>query len=204
MANMPGEELRNAPPILRMSLVAPYLYGLVFAASLHRAGGWERINQAFSDPPQSMEQVIHPERYLNRDEPELLAPEEIPGLAAEGYEAIDTETLGELEMGVYFGLSREEDMDIAAAAGWDGDHLILYQHADQPDLALWWSVWDDESEAQEAEIAARRIRDMIPEDERPLHLVFRSGRYLLMAHGLPASLHEAARDTLRASVASAS
>ncbi|MFC6737226.1 Hvo_1808 family surface protein, partial [Halolamina salina] len=41
----------------------PYSDGPAFIAAQKRQGGWEAVNDLYDAPPQSAEQVIHPERY---------------------------------------------------------------------------------------------------------------------------------------------
>lgn len=41
----------------------PYAEGLEFVDANQRQGGWDRVDELFSDPPATTEQVIHPEKY---------------------------------------------------------------------------------------------------------------------------------------------
>jgi len=41
----------------------PYSDGPSFIASIYRTGGWDAVNDLYDAPPESAEQVIHPERY---------------------------------------------------------------------------------------------------------------------------------------------
>ena len=41
----------------------PYSDGPTFIASQYREGGWEAVNDLYDAPPESAEQVIHPDRY---------------------------------------------------------------------------------------------------------------------------------------------
>ena len=47
----------------------PYADGPDLIAHLRREGGWAAVDDAFADPPATAEQVIHPERYTDRDPP---------------------------------------------------------------------------------------------------------------------------------------
>ena len=64
-----GASLREAPPILSESLIFPYLRGMVFCASLTNEGGWKALNEAYENPPQSTEQILHPEKYRDQPDP---------------------------------------------------------------------------------------------------------------------------------------
>ena len=70
-------KLDDAPAILRVTLVAPYLRGLQFVAAVQGRGGWPAVNNAHRRPPVSSEQVLHPEKYFAREPGETI---EIPEL----------------------------------------------------------------------------------------------------------------------------
>ncbi|MCB9619325.1 MAG: hypothetical protein H6724_07725 [Sandaracinus sp.] len=172
-----NDSLLAAPPIVRVSLVAPYVAGLRFVRALHASGGWRKIDDAFARLPASMEQVLHPERYLQGEAPEPLTLPEFPAFAAAGFERVDEDTLGELELSVFFARGTGEDTNAAAAAGWAGDLLRLYRAGDRPAI-VWVIRFDDPREATEAESALRRVAD--PNDR--FHRVNRS---LLVCRHVP-------------------
>jgi hypothetical protein len=136
---LPTPDLPGAPPVLRDQLVEPYLTGLEFARALHQRGGWEALRSAWSRPPESTEQVLHPEKFFDREPPRkvevLLAP---PGgrLLTEG-------VLGELLARTLVG--REPP---AATAGWGGDLYKLWDVSGRTVL-VWRSVWDTPGDAGE-------------------------------------------------------
>ena len=41
----------------------PYIEGLSFVKDLMSQGGWDAVNQAYTNVPESTEQIIHPEKY---------------------------------------------------------------------------------------------------------------------------------------------
>ncbi|HET7291277.1 MAG TPA: hypothetical protein VFM88_02530, partial [Vicinamibacteria bacterium] len=139
---LPVPPIEGVPAVLRDQLVRPYVDGLNLARALHARGGWDALREAWSRPPRSTEQVLHPEKLFAGDEPRQVAsrwaPE--PGkLLAEG-------VLGELLAGTLLG------GDSPATAGWGGD---LYRSWDVSGgtLLVWQSVWDtptDEAEFREA------------------------------------------------------
>ena len=114
-------------------------------------------SRAQPTPPQSTEQVLHPERFARHEAPErprLPSPRDALGA---GYELLHEDTLGELEMRVYFGAAAQEAAAQHAAQGWGGDRLYAYRGADQKVAIVWLTIWDDEREAREAEQAAERV-----------------------------------------------
>ncbi|UJR81085.1 hypothetical protein [Sandaracinus amylolyticus] len=197
-----GAELERAPAIVRAPLLSRYLDGLVFTAHLHGSGGFTWIDDAFRRPPESTEQVLHPERYLNRERPETIALPAFDELTDAGLEVHDEDTLGELEMGVYFALGTSSDREAAAATGWGGDRIRVYRGPNGATSAVWFTTWDDEREAIEAEAAASRVRDHVPEAQRASHLVRRVGRALLILRDVDPALQPAVLDDFDAFAAS--
>lgn len=184
---LPGDELNAAPAILRVTLVGAYMHGLVFCAELYRRGGWPLVNAIYRRMPTSSEQVMHPERYLRGELPETVAIPPLPALEAAGLTELDEDTLGEIELGVYFGQTHD-GVDEPAADGWGGDRLRAYRDSAGRVAAVWFTTWDSEAEAREAERAARAIRDRLTEAERSRHHLERNGRALLIVHGLDPAL----------------
>jgi hypothetical protein len=197
-APMHGMELESAPPIVRVTLVAPYFKGLMFAASLHGRGGWEAINRAHAEPPRSSEQLLHPDKYLAREEPEPVVMPAFAELDQAGYVAIDDDTIGELEIAVYLAQHRPTvDTDDAAAAGWAGDRLRVYRHPERDPAVVWFTLWDDAAEAKEAAAAAQAVMSAVPRKARATHRVERQGRAVLIVRGLPSELHPPVRKAFR-------
>jgi hypothetical protein len=184
-----SSELLAAPSIVRAPLLSRYLGGLVFCATLHGRGGFRWIDEAFGSPPQSTEQVLHPDRWLTRDTPEEIQFAEWDELVTAGYRVHDEDTLGELELSIYLAQSTGEDRNLIAGEGWGGDRLRVYSGPNGQTAAIWFTTWDDEREAIEAEAAALRVRDLAPESRRATHRVRRVGRAVLIIRDLEPTLH---------------
>lgn len=145
--------LEAAPPVLRRSLLSPYLDGLRFVLELRRRGGYREVNAAFRRPPETTEQLLHPEKYY-AGEPGRPVP--VPS-APEGY------PIGPLfhdvwgEQSVRLVLEEWLPLVIAAesAAGWGGDRMAIYEKGDEAALA--WSIVMDET-AHAKRLAAAWLR----------------------------------------------
>jgi hypothetical protein len=183
-----GTELEQAPAIIRVPLLSAYVDGLAFCASLHGIGGFEAVNRAHAMPPVSSEQVLHPTRFAEPDLPQELKLPELPELAAAGYEVVREDTLGELEIGVYFSQGAREADAKRAADGWDGDRLRVYRSATQPPAVVWVSVWDSERDAQEAEAAAAHVARQFPTPPADRWEVVRKAKKLLIVRDLAPKL----------------
>jgi hypothetical protein len=143
-----GPSLRTAPPVVQEQLIAPYFDGRNLAAAIFAKGGFALMNQKLERPPRSMEQVLHPEKYLdspgNEDEPvEVALPE-----AARSKPDFDG-TLGEFLIRVLLRAGPEGEAAADAAAGWGGDRYAVLEVGQGSYRLLWRSVWDSEEDARE-------------------------------------------------------
>jgi hypothetical protein len=66
---MQSQELDKAPRALRETLLFPYQQGSDWTKSLYKQGSWDRVSKAFTELPQSTEQILHPEKYLAHEAP---------------------------------------------------------------------------------------------------------------------------------------
>jgi len=185
---MAGPELANAPPIVRVPLLSAYVDGLAFAANLHGRGGWKAIDLAHRSPPISTEQVLHPERFLNGEIPRTITIPKIPALTKAGYKLVEEDTLGELEIRIYFAQGTNEKTAERAADGWSCDRIQLYRKRSSEKAVIWFTTWDDEVEAKEAEDAARLALQNVSKNKRALFEVKRSETTVLIIRGLPKRL----------------
>lgn len=90
-----GSALERAPRYLREALFFPYLRGAAFVAQLHATGGYEAVDAAFERPPDTTEQILHPEAYAD-DEPALKVA--VPGRPGDGWSASQTYDFGEFDL----------------------------------------------------------------------------------------------------------
>jgi hypothetical protein len=141
------EALAAAPPIIRETLAFPYLYGLDFVTILQQEG-WEAVDTAYLDPPQSTEQILHPEKYLSRDEPELITLAPLTATLGTGWRLVEAETLGEFQTNLYLVQQVDQEMADLASQGWDGDRYAVYTN----DTALFLAfatAWDSPADREE-------------------------------------------------------
>lgn len=143
------ESIDNAPTIITESLIFPYQQGQGFVESLRDEGGWDRVNAAFEELPASTEQILHPEKYFDGEEPIAVElPDVAAGLGA-GWSAFDTNTMGEFQTSVILDDGNVSTGDAEdAAEGWGGDRYTVAGTDDQA-VILWESVWDSDDDAQE-------------------------------------------------------
>ena len=198
-------EFAKAPQFVKETLIFPYLEGLTFVEALRKGSPWSRIDEAFKSPPESTEQILHPEKYLNKEHPIQITPVMPKQLGAR--KEIRRDVLGELVLKILFdtappppaatkkpapGAPPEPAADAIAekaAAGWGGDREVAYGDG-TPDGALTvidLSVWDSESEAKEAEPVAQRLLAKLASADSAHDdwLVQRDGDKLVLVFGAP-------------------
>lgn len=191
-----GKGMQSAPPILKESMLFPYIRGLVFCAKLVNGDGWKGIDQAYRSPPVSTEQVLHLDKYkINPDPPQAIDLGELePG---PGWKELGRNVVGELQLTVLL-RGREGKR---AAAGWDGDRYAVFKGPNDRLGLVWLSTWDSESDAKEFSEAYAQFQtsklgndaqapDEVGESLRRDHggatyLVERRGRDVAVIEGFP-------------------
>jgi hypothetical protein len=134
-----GPLLSEAPPVLRDQLLMPYLVGRPLAAAVWRQGGGNALREAWRRPPDTTEQVLHPEKFFRREAAAPIALDYEPT----GGQVISEGVLGELLTRTLLGAGGEE-----AAAGWGGDRYRVWDLSGRT-LLVWRSVWDTATDKQE-------------------------------------------------------
>ena len=142
---LPANALPGVPAVLQDQLLLPYVAGRDFARAILGRGGWNALREAWSRPPVSTEQVLHPEKYFAGEAPR--APE--PAYAPADGRLVSEGVLGEMLTRTLLG----EGSD-AAAAGWGGDLVRVFDVSGRT-LMVWTSVWDTPADAREFAAAAR-------------------------------------------------
>jgi hypothetical protein len=145
------EEIDRAPRAIRESLLFPYVQGMQWTQQLYRREGWPLVSKAFTDLPQSTEQILHVEKYYAREAPVKVSSPDISSMLGSGWKRIDTDINGEwsyyLILDEYL---KSEQESKRAAAGWGGDRYSVYEGTKPGSVLLTQlSVWDTEKDAME-------------------------------------------------------
>ena len=152
-----GSALAAAPPIIGETVLFPYTYGLAFVLVLYE-NGWEAVDAAFSDPPRSTEQILHPQKYLDGDEPRLVALPPLTDTLGSGWTLVETEVLGEFQTGLYLSQQVDQETVALASEGWDGDRYAVYTN-DASEVLVFSTVWDTEADGEEFVDAYRQYAE---------------------------------------------
>jgi hypothetical protein len=166
--NISSVELEKAPRAVRESLLFPYQEGINWATTLHQRGGWDLVSKAFTELPQSTEQILHPEKYFAREAPVKMTVPDLTGLLNAGrrgtgvppvnhaqdaratWKRLDYDVQG--EWGWYLILDqflKSPAESRRAAAGWGGDRYAVYESPKGEVLIASVSTWDTENDARE-------------------------------------------------------
>ncbi len=143
----------------------PYRDGARFVAALYTAGGWEAVNRAYASPPCTTQEVLHPERYLDRRPPlEPFIPNLIPVLGKE-WALARQDTIGEFLIGLHLAAYLDDDEAARRAAnGWAGDTFTLWRDSSGQEVVVWRLAWDTRDEAVEF---ARAYAMLVPRFRTP-------------------------------------
>ena len=164
---VPTERLNAMPEALRRQLLGPYVLGMTFLTRGRPAAGpfpKADVDAAWSRPPRSSEQILHPEKYWDKaqhDDPKRVLFASPSKALGEGWKRAGYGILGELTLGSLVGAKTPGGADLAAsgfswtnaaASGWGGDRFEVWTHGDQA-LCLLATVWDSAKDAAEFEAA---------------------------------------------------
>lgn len=141
----------TAPTVLLDLLQFPYLQGLPFVQALAANGrGVSGIDAAFARPPDSTEQVLHPEKFRasERPTPVAFAPALPSGWRLAGKPEGDV--LGEYLLRRWL---RDSGLQATsaqtAAAGWGGDRFVVAEDPNGVRGLVARIVWDTPADADE-------------------------------------------------------
>jgi hypothetical protein len=164
--SMPTPAVPGAPRVLADQLVLPYVVGRDFARAVWQRGGWEAMKAAWSRPPESSEQVLHPDKFFAREAPLRVDVAYQPA----GASLVNEGVLGEMLTRTLLG----EGSD-AAAAGWGGDRFRVWDVGGKS-LLVWRSVWDSPMDLAEFKQAllGRLAAERMPAGERGPFRLFTS------------------------------
>lgn len=148
----------------------PYSDGPEMVRLVRTVGGWDAVNELYERPPESTEQVIHPERYRNDapTDPNItdqttenwtrVRPEQRPDYGSVGeaavmsmfvyplYDSQGEETIVSADDWLNFdeegNVSRFDPFDYESnySSGWDGDRLHVYESSETNETAYVWRL----------------------------------------------------------------
>jgi hypothetical protein len=141
--------LDSAPEYLSGTLLFPYDKGQAFVQYLFDEGGWDLIDDAYTNPPTTTEQILHPEKYIEGEGATEVTVPDIAAALGPDWQAIDEDTMGEYVISILLGdTGLSEEQVTTASEGWAGDAYTVSATGDE--LAIVWQTeWDSEEDADE-------------------------------------------------------
>ena len=163
IASGPVPDMSGIPEWMVAQLSFPYEAGANFVANLYQNGGFDAVDAAYADPPDSTEQILHPEKYVAAEEPVEVAEAALGATLGDGWTDVPSTTLGEALISIWLqhiGVD-EEDAD-NAARGWGGDRASSAS-TDEGDVALTLRIaFDSVTQADEFEAAYEDVAGSQP------------------------------------------
>jgi hypothetical protein len=169
-------DLAELPPYLQSELRFPYEAGLSYVCELYAAGGWEAVNGAYRDPPESSLEILSPE-------PAPPPPEVVnaAGLLLEPWERVTSFQLGAAQLLWLFEAPGGDPADGLENArtvveDWTGGGLELWRRG--PDSTVGVAIADRPGGPSLCEAVAEWYKRSFDDDEHPS-----APRYEVVADG---------------------
>ncbi len=153
----------QVPPILKRSVVAPYVDGLSFVNALRRRGGWAAVDAAWKRLPTSTEQLLHLDKYDANEGASALPPLAPPNATLS--QVTYSDIYGEETLRVLFEEWMPARAAREAAAGWGGDRVSSFVGGGATAVA--WAIRYDSDSAALRGLHAFARGALFPEDPAP-------------------------------------
>jgi hypothetical protein len=140
--------LAKAPLYIRESLSFPYTKGMLFQHKIFEKLDQQGFSEVFKRPPQSTQQILHPEKYFAAVIP---SKPELPRPADERqYREYADGSVGELDHSILIRQYGTSDEAARIAPRWRGGSYRILEHKKSKRLVLAYAVdWEDEATASE-------------------------------------------------------
>jgi hypothetical protein len=107
----------------------PYDECASWAADLYVDAGrtWSSINEAYRRPPWTTEQILHPEKYRDREGVTGMRAQDLQPRLGDTWERVELDIFGEFDVYNYlYTITGDEDAARSAAAGWGVGWIGIY------------------------------------------------------------------------------
>jgi len=151
----------------------PYRYGVEFVKALYVQGGWETVENAYENPANTTEQIMHPEKYFAQEDAQ---PVEVPSMTGD-WNLTRNDRFGEYFIQVMLDNWLSTDDAEQAAEGWGGDNFAYYEKDD--DFLFTWNIgWDSEDDAFEFHLAFQEMMHKTSAEKHNCSYRSADGRYI--------------------------
>jgi hypothetical protein len=152
-----------------------YRYGVEFVKALYHYdnASWEVVNEAYTNPPSTTEQILHPEKYFVQEDAQTVEAPSITG----DWNLTKNDRFGEYFIQVMLDNWISTDDAEQAAEGWGGD-IITYYESDDDFLFTWNIAWDSKDDAHEFYIAFQEMMYETSAEKHNCSYWSANGRYI--------------------------
>ena len=184
---MNQKTMSYAPPVLIEQLTFPYNEGMKFMQACKFSSDI-RYEDVFKNPPQSTEQVIHPEKYLyDIDVPTFIRLKDYSKKLGKKWTHSYTNVFGEAGIQIWMKSKIGSIIANRAAAGWDGDRFDIYRQGEEY-LFVWTSIWDTEKDAREFKDAYLQARKLDSDKYKAQEIKLYDNKVLVLETSTPATI----------------
>jgi hypothetical protein len=159
------EALKRIPPVVAAQILFAALDGTVWVLGLQIQGGFAAVDAAFDNPPESTEQVLHPDKWVSREPPiDVQLPADLATRMGSGWSVGLQDTFGEHQLGVWISAAVPTGGLPApppeAVVGWGGDRVALLDGPNGRWAVALKTEWDTDKDAAEFEAGiAKRVAE---------------------------------------------
>jgi hypothetical protein len=152
----------SIPTDLMNALIkSPYQIGYDFAEAIYQAEGTAGLENIYTNPPKSMEQILHPEKYLSGEEPVGIIANDIGDFLGDDWSPLYKGPIGEWKTYLILTyhpnplLQLDQETARRAAAGWNGDLTQIYTSSIGENTLVFHWAWDSAGEQSQFEAVLR-------------------------------------------------
>lgn len=140
--------LQGAPLYIRRTLVFPYSQGLLFQNAVVEKLGQRAFDQVLRSPPETTQEIMHPEMYLAGVHTSRPALPSFDGIKS--YRTLTEGTLGEIDVQLLLEQFGSADEASRLSPGWKGGVYALLEQKKDRGIVLTWAVdWSTPGQARE-------------------------------------------------------
>ncbi|MBI4910736.1 MAG: hypothetical protein HY820_44390 [Acidobacteria bacterium] len=148
MNNSPGAGafpvFDSAPLYLKESLIFPYTKGFSFQQAVIMKYGNQGFAEVFRNPPQSAQQIIHPEKYFKKVVP---TQPELPKVKLKGYRGLVGGGVGEFDHNIMLQLHTTSEEAVFAQYWRGAQYRIMENRKANRAVLQYASEWETEDNA---------------------------------------------------------
>jgi hypothetical protein len=179
------DAMEQIPAFMMETMLGVYLKGMGFVHEIVKSD-WNEASRLYTDPPRSTEQILHPEKWRDRDDPVRIDfPDFDDSELLEGWTMLDSNVVGEFQLRIVFNEFEMAGRSADLAAGWDGDRYAVFERGEEL-LLLWFTTWDDPGEAAEFAQGYRQLLETKYPGQGGINAVQARGSDVLIVEGTAA------------------